>query len=219
MTEGIVERAARMAREVHEDQVRKGTDVSYFDGHLRPVAELVAESGGSDVQIAAAYLHDAVEDRGGPTMLERIADEIDPEVAAIVEHLSDSVVDTTEGAEKESWAIRKPRYLAGLADAPIVALEVSVADKLHNAESILDDYDRLGPELWTRFSEQRPQFQLWYYSSIDAVFRERIGDHPLTGRLTRVVTALTDRVRAHVPAIDRLVAGVPSEWAAGGDQA
>ena len=216
-TGDLAVRAAHLAEEAHAGQLRKGTEVPYFDGHLQPVAQLVADSGGSDVQVAAAYLHDAVEDAGGPAMLMRIAHDLGPEVREIVEHLSDSVLDTTDGAKKESWATRKPRYLAGLADAPVAALEVSVADKVHNAESILDDHESLGSAVWAQFGEQRPEYQLWYYSSLDAVFRERIADHPLTGRLTRVVTALADRIRAEMPDIDRKVAEVAAAFASGPD--
>lgn len=217
MSNDMIDRAATRAREVHTGQTRKGTEQTYFDGHLQPVADLVAESGGSDTQIAAAYLHDAAEDGGGPTRLDQIAEEFGPEVAAIVEHLSDSLLDTTSGAEKEAWDVRKRRYVAGLADAPREVLEVSVADKVHNAEDILDDYGRLGPDTWALFREQRPERQLWYYTSLAAVFRDRIADHPLTGRFTRCLTALTDRVRSDVPDIDRRVTDVTREFAAAPD--
>jgi len=60
-------------------------------------------------------------------------------------HLSDSLLDATSGAEKEAWDVRERRYVAGLGDAPREVLEVSVADKVHNVEDILDDYGRLGP--------------------------------------------------------------------------
>lgn len=42
-------------------QKRKNTDVPYYTHPVR-VAELVKENGGTDVQIAAGYLHDVVED-------------------------------------------------------------------------------------------------------------------------------------------------------------
>src|SRR5262249_40901770 len=144
----LVERARAMAAEIHRNAVRKGADVSYFDGHLDPVAGYVRSAGGSEVQIAAAYLHDAVEDEGGTAMLLRIRSELGEDVARIVEHLSDSVVDTTAGAAKAPWAERKVAYLRSLPGKPAESLEVSAADKLHNAESILADFRRQGDELW-----------------------------------------------------------------------
>jgi hypothetical protein len=49
-------------------------------------------------------------------MLDRIRAEMGDEVAQIVEDLSDSLVDTSS-TEKEDWEVRKPRYLATLAQA------------------------------------------------------------------------------------------------------
>lgn len=68
---------------------------------LEPVAQLVQQAGGSAEQIAAAYLHDAAEDGGGEPMLKRISDETSPAVAAIVGDLSDSLVDTSSGADPD----------------------------------------------------------------------------------------------------------------------
>src|SRR5258705_10124753 len=132
----LVERARAMAVEVHRNALRKGTDVPYFEGHVEPVAGYVRSAGGSEVQIAAAYLHDAAEDGGGTAMLTRIRRELGPDVARIVEHLSDSLVDTTAGDEKAPWAERKVGYLRSLPGKQTESLEVSAADKLHNAESI-----------------------------------------------------------------------------------
>ena len=188
---GLVERAAAFAREVHAGDDRKGSGVDYFEGHLEPVAELVRSSGGTDVQVAAAYLHDTAEDHGGQAMLDRIAETFGPEVAEIVDHLSDSLVDTTTGAAKPPWEERKAAYVERLAGTPVASLEVSVADKLQNAGSILADHRRLGDEVWERFNQTDPQRQLWYYRSLADVFEARIPDHPLTARLTAVVDQLT----------------------------
>jgi GTP pyrophosphokinase len=211
MSDDLVGAARALARELHAGQTRKCTDTSYFEGHLEPVAKMVRASGGSDVQIAAAYLHDAAEDAGGRRVLDRVAAEINGEVAVIVEHLSDSLTDTTIGTAKEDWMARKRRYLGDLADAPTEVLEVSVADKLHNAQSILADQVRIGGRVWKRFNEKRPERQLWYYSYLADVFTERLPDHPLTGELNRCLNELRDRVRAEVPDFDDRVATVSAE--------
>ncbi len=199
MSSDLVERARAFAAEAHRGDLRKGTDTSYFDGHLEPVARLVEQSGGDDVQIAAAYLHDAAEDHGGEAMLDRIRDEFGPEVAETVDHLSDSLVDTTGVEDKAPWLERKQAYLDGLAGEPTRSLEVSVADKLDNGRSILDGYQEVGDEIWARFNEQRPAGQLWYYATLVGIFEERIPDHPLTAELADVVTELAARVRADHP--------------------
>lgn len=195
----LVERAAALAAEVHAGDIRKGTDIPYFDGHLQPVADLVRGAGGTDVQVAAAYLHDAVEDGGGRAMLDRIRTEFGTDVAAIVEDLSDSVADTTTGEAKPPWLERKRAYIEKLAGEATTSLEVSVADKLHNATCILEDYEAVGAGLWERFNEKRPEAQLWYYTSLAAVFEARIPDYRLTGELTAVLTELERRVLADRP--------------------
>lgn len=205
----LVARAADLAREVHKGDKRKGTDISYFDGHLEPVALLVEESGGTDVQIAAAYVHDAAEDEGGQAMLDRIREELGDEVAQIVEDLSDSLVDTST-TEKEEWEVRKPRYVATLVLAPRVSLEVSLADKVHNAQSILDDYQVLGEDLWDRFNKPA-EHQLWYYRKLAGLFDLRVPAHPLTPVLAHTVAELTALVRETIPDIDTRVIRVSSE--------
>jgi len=193
----LVERARRFAADVHAGDTRKGTDppVPYFAGHLEPVADLVRASGGTDVQIAAAYLHDAAEDHGGQVMLDRIRAEFGEEVATIVFDLSDSLVDTSSGEEKAPWPERKAEYRDRLRTKAHVSLEVSVADKLHNARSILEDHRTIGDDVWSRFNEQDPEAQLRYYRSLADVFADRMPDHPLTGQLVDVVAELEARVR------------------------
>jgi (p)ppGpp synthase/HD superfamily hydrolase len=205
---GLVERARAMAVEVHRNALRKGTDVPYFEGHLEPVASYVRSAGGSDVQIAAAYLHDAVEDGGGTAMLSRIRSELGEDVARIVEHLSDSVVDTTAGDAKAPWAERKVAYLSSLPGKPKESLEVSAADKLHNAESILADFRIQGDALWQRFSMKEPKFHLWYYGALAHILSDALGDHPLAVRLADTVRALADEVRAVHPDLDAEVAAL-----------
>ena len=199
MTDDLVPRARAFAAEAHQGDLRKGTDTPYFDGHLEPVARLVEQTGGDDVQIAAAYLHDAAEDHGGEAMLDRIRDEFGPDVAEIVDHLSDSLVDTTGVEDKAPWLERKQAYLDGLAGEPTRSLEVSVADKVQNARTILENHRDLGDEVWSRFNEQRPDGQLWYYATLVDIFEERIPGHPLTAELADVVSELAARVRADHP--------------------
>ncbi|MFP5321288.1 MAG: HD domain-containing protein [Acidimicrobiia bacterium] len=195
MTGGdLVDRAARYAREVHAGDVRKGSDVSYFDGHLEPVAAIVAEDGGTPVQVAAAYLHDTAEDHGGHRRLADVRARFGDEVAAIVADLSDSLVDTTTGEEKQAWRPRKQAYLDALASKPEASLAVAAADKLHNATSVLDDHERLGDALWARFTTGRPEDQRWYYEEVARILAERLPDHPTVVRLRAAVARLGERL-------------------------
>jgi len=184
----MVERAFTKAARQFAGETRKQTEVPYLS-HLMSVAALVMEAGGDEVQVAAAFLHDSAEDKGGQAELERIDAEFGPEVASIVRDLSDSLVDTTAGETKEAWRLRKERYIDHLRDAPERSLLVSAADKVHNARCILADYRKEGGETWVRFNETDPVQQLWYYRSLIDVFRERLHSS-LTGELARTVDEL-----------------------------
>ena len=179
-------RARALALELHAGQARKGSGISYVDGHLDPVAALVRGAGGTDAQIAAAYLHDAAEDAGGNATLERIAAEVDPHVAELVAALSDSLVDTTSDITKVPWLERKPGYVEKLAGEPDEVLEVSVADKLHNARAIVQDLEdpRVGVQVFDRFTGGRDG-TLGYYHSLATIFAGH--SVPIAGQLNVAV--------------------------------
>src|SRR3954468_8260304 len=78
------DRALLLATDHHRRQLRKGTTIPYVS-HLLSVSALVLEMGGSETEAIGALLHDAVEDGGGPAMLERIRREFGDDAARIVE--------------------------------------------------------------------------------------------------------------------------------------
>jgi len=177
--------AVALAQEVHGHERRTGTEIPYL-AHLLVVTGLVIEDGGDEDQAIAAMLHDTVEDGGGRPMLERIGRSFGPRVAAIVEGCSDTV----EGDPAEPWIERKRRYLAHLPTVEDDAiLRVALADKVHNARSIVRDYREEGHALWERFTQKSAREQLWYYSGLLEFFdRRRPG--PLTEDLWRAVGEL-----------------------------
>jgi (p)ppGpp synthase/HD superfamily hydrolase len=192
----LVVRAADYAREVHALDTRKGTGEPYFAGHLVPVAATVAADGGTPEQVAAAYLHDAAEDHGGQARLDDIRARFGDAVADIVADLSDSLVDTDAGEHKAEWHLRKQTYLAAMRTKPDASLAVAAADKLHNAISVLADHERLGDELWARFTTGSGADQRWYYESVAEVLAERLPGHPTVQRLVEVVRRLGERLDA-----------------------
>ncbi|MFM8854711.1 MAG: HD domain-containing protein, partial [Acidimicrobiaceae bacterium] len=58
---GLIQGAFEIASHEHRDCVRKGSSIPYIS-HLLAVSALVIEHGGSEVQAAAALLHDVLED-------------------------------------------------------------------------------------------------------------------------------------------------------------
>lgn len=135
--------------------------------HLLAVAGLVLEDGGGEQDAVAALLHDAVEDAGGQATLARIRERFGERVARVVEACSDADVQP-----KPPWRGRKEAYLARLEHADDDVLRISLADKLHNARSILADRRLVGEAVWDRFNAPRSD-QLWYYGALADVFARR----------------------------------------------
>ena len=123
--------------------------------------------------------------------LERIRERFGPVVADIVLANSDFVDDGGPRGGAGRWFESKRDYLEGFPSRSPAALRVCLADKLHNARSILLDYRTEGEHLWTRFSAGRDE-QLWYYRALASGFEVRRGDlgeaaGPAVDELRRVV--------------------------------
>lgn len=144
------------------------------------VTSIVLEDGGDEDQAIAALLHDAVEDQGGVYTLKRIRSEFGDRVARIVEACSDSTA-----LFKPPWKERKEEYLRKLPSQPPEVLLVSLADKVHNARTILVDLQRYGDGIWERFNG-RKEGTLWYYRSLCQAY-EGLVDPIRLGELNRLV--------------------------------
>ena len=190
--------ALHFATRHHARQLRKGTPVPYA-AHLLAVASLVLEMHGDEDEAIGGLLHDVVEDGGGTAALAAIEEAFGPAVAAIVLANSDSVDD---GQAKAGWYERKRAYLDAFGTKSPAALRVSLADKLHNARSILIDYRTHGDAVWARFRQGQGLATRVYYRALAEAFereRERMGEHaaPAIDELRRVVDAITALAEEH----------------------
>ena len=153
------------ATQLHSSQVRKGSGIPYIS-HLLSVTALVLEDGGDEDMAIAALLHDAIEDQGGDKTRQEIKAKFGERVASIVDGCTDS-----ETIPKPPWKERKQRYIEKMRHASAEVRRVSMADKLHNARSILADYHRGDTEIWHRFKGGK-EGTLWYYRSLSAVNKQ-----------------------------------------------
>ena len=167
------------ASELHRRQVRKGSGVPYI-AHLLGVSSRVITAGGTETQAIGGLLHDAAEDQGGKPTLDVIREKFGPEVAQIVADCTDSWT-----VPKPVWRARKEAYIASLPGKPATSLLVSLADKVDNAQAILNDYRSIGDELFDRFTGKRDG-TLWYYRSLDRIFSRALPG-PLAGELSQIV--------------------------------
>lgn len=173
------DKAFSVAREYHADQTRKTDDTPYIS-HLMAVSALVTEHGGSQVQAAAALLHDVIEDT--PMTHAHLTELVGAAVADIVLDCTD---DTDRGDESlmtreqrlTDWRRRKDVYLERLAHKPDGApsLLVVLADKTHNSEQSARDIQRWRAagkdvtEFWANFNAPRESQQWWYRSLLEAL--------------------------------------------------
>lgn len=134
----LVQRARTLARIAHRHQVRKASGAPYFT-HLQGVAQLLVDHGyHDDEMLAAAYLHDLVEDQ--PEYTSRLHAEMPHEVVDIVLALTERKLDAL--GNKRPKAERFAEYLAGLqcpSPATAKAIPISCVDRIHNAMSIVQD--------------------------------------------------------------------------------
>jgi len=180
--------AFELAADLHQRHVRKGTAVPYVS-HLMSVAALVLEDGGDEEEAIAALLHDALEDCGDQIGGDDIEARFGPRVRSLVEACTDTPPDF-EGGEKPAWKERKRRYLEGVAQGH--GNRVSLADKLHNARSILRDHRADPNGIWDRFSAEKED-TLWYYRELVRAYREAGASGYLIDELDRVVRKLAAR--------------------------
>jgi (p)ppGpp synthase/HD superfamily hydrolase len=189
--------ALHFATRHHARQLRKGTPVPYT-AHVLAAASLVLEMHGDEDEAIAALLHDVVEDGGGSAALADIREQFGAAVADVVLANSDSV---DEGDVKGSWWERKRGYVASFPHKSAAALRVSLADKLHNARSILTDYRTHGDAVWARFKQGQGIATRIYYRELALAFEReapRMGEAalPYVQELRLTVDAITAHAEA-----------------------
>jgi (p)ppGpp synthase/HD superfamily hydrolase len=189
--------ALDLALELHGEQRRSGTEIPYI-AHLMIVAGLVLEEGGEENDAAVALLHDAAEEWG------------DRAVALIRERFGDDtafmVLECSEGdrsANGRSWRERKAahlRHMATIDDQHLVL--ILLADKVHNARSLVRHYRADGDVLWSRFGDRSLDDQRWYFRELVALFTKR-SDEPLVDDLREAVAEFEQLVATRPAARSR----------------
>lgn len=174
--------ALAYAATLHNDQLRKGTDIPYVS-HLLAVSALAIEHGADEETAIAALLHDAIEDQGAGVRIP-IREKFGPRVLAIVEGCTD-----TDVHPKPPWRQRKEAYLKHLRQADESTRLVSACDKVHNARAILRDFESVGTAVWERFNAGACE-QAWYYGSL-----ARELSHGIPPALSRELASLAARIK------------------------
>ena len=126
----MINRAYHMAAEAHRSQTRSSGE-SYIN-HPLAVATIVADIGLDDVSVAAALLHDAVEDT------EITLPDVDLNFGAEVARLVDGVTKLEriqfDSREAQQAATMRKMLVAMARDLRV--LVIKLADRLHNMRTI-----------------------------------------------------------------------------------
>jgi (p)ppGpp synthase/HD superfamily hydrolase len=119
----LIRKALEMAERAHAGQTRNGSGGMAYIHHPVAVAELLAANGFDEETVAAALLHDVVED--SETSIEDVRDRFGPRVAELVATL-------TEDESIEPYERRKDEHRRYVEAAGGDALAIYAADKLSN---------------------------------------------------------------------------------------
>ena len=167
----LVSEAIAFAVKAHDGQRRKTADSPYIL-HPMEAAVIVGTMTNDQNMIAAAALHDVVEDAG--ITLDEIEARFGKRVRELVQ--SETEDKRAELPPDATWRIRKEESLADLkATDDIGVLMVWLGDKLANMRSIYRDFKVEGNAMWQRFNQKDVTEQAWYYRSI-VTLTERLSD-------------------------------------------
>ena len=161
----LVSEAIAFAVKAHDGMRRKKSGAPYI---LHPMEAAVIVGTMTDDQnlIAAAALHDVVEDAG--IAIEEIEQRFGKRVRELVQSETEDKRENLPTTE--TWRIRKEESLEVLKNTedPGV-LMVWLGDKLANMRSLYRDWKVEGDAMWQRFNQKDPRQQAWYYHSIAAL--------------------------------------------------
>lgn len=182
----LVERAKAFAMDKHSNQKRKWTGEPYFV-HLEGVASLVRAAGGSSEQIAAAYLHDSIEDQG-VTEAEILA-EFGPKVAKLVVEMTE-ISKLEDGNRATRKAIDRGHYGSISPDGQSIKL----ADITNNGYDIV---------------QTNPKFAKTYIPELRALYEVLTSGNPTLRRKAGEMLAFAEKKLAN--ASNRGTTGPSSE--------
>lgn len=162
--------ALKVASKAHRDQMRKDTDIPYIS-HLVAVGMIIGEYTTDEDAVVAGILHDALEDVRPSIYSEAdMRDDFGDKITDIVKDVSE---DKVAGEPEKPWIERKKGYLTHLDSlANVEPMIVSTADKIHNLTDMLDEYERVGDELWGKFNASKDD-ELWFYKSFLEIIQKK----------------------------------------------
>ena len=157
----LLDRAIIFAVRAHAGTERRGKGFPYIV-HPMEAVEIVATMTKDQELLAAAALHDTVEDTD--VTIEQIRTEFGERVASFVAVESDEPHQSRDGVE--NWRARKQAAIDRIAHASRDTKIVALGDKLSNMRAIARDYAQQGDALWDLFHAKDPKDHEWHYRGL-----------------------------------------------------
>lgn len=158
----LVTKAALFASTAH-DGMRRKTNKNPYILHPMEAATIAGTMTENQELIAAALLHDVVEDAG--ITIEQIKSEFGERVAQLV--ASETEDKREEFSPVVTWEVRKQESIALLsATTDIDVKKLYISDKLSNMRSFYREWTAFGDDMWQKFNQKNKEKQHWYYRSI-----------------------------------------------------
>jgi (p)ppGpp synthase/HD superfamily hydrolase len=179
----LIERAFSLALDLHGKQYRKASIVprAVYMSHLTEVAGMVwgcfaFDDSAAQTVVAAALLHDAIEDQPLEMPRSRIEGHCSREVRDLVEELTEKGSDRVE---KAPWQERKQSYLSHISEMPVYALLISICDKLQSARELKRQVRRMEDEAYAKLGigetlEDRRESFLWFHRELVDSYRAQL---------------------------------------------
>ena len=161
----LLDRAILFAVQAHHNTERRGKGFPYIV-HPMEAVEIVATITPDQELLAAAALHDTIEDTD--VTVEDIRREFGDRVAELVHAESDQINGELFNGEneEETWHDRKQAAIDRLRQASHDAKIVAMGDKLSNMRAIWRDYQVKGDELWNIFHIKDKASHEWHYRGL-----------------------------------------------------
>ncbi len=166
----LLDRAIIFAVKAHAGTERRGKGFPYIV-HPMEAVEIVSTITPDQELLAAAALHDVVEDTG--ISADDLRREFGDRIADLV--VAESDVFTEGVSEEDSWHARKRAAIERLSRASRDAKIVAMGDKLSNMRAIARDYAVQGDKLWSIFHAKDPKDHEWHYRGLADALKELEG--------------------------------------------
>jgi (p)ppGpp synthase/HD superfamily hydrolase len=185
----LVRAAFEQARSDHEGQIRNGSGGMPYIEHPVRVAALLDEHGYGEETLAAALLHDVVED--SETTLEDLRGKFGGAVVGLVGAMTDD-------ESIDDYRRRKAEHRERLAAAPVEAMAIYGADKLVNVSTLAAAYAEEGDAVRDEFKVP-VELKLEIWEEDLALLREKAPELPFLDRLDEELSSFRASLGAPAP--------------------